>query len=126
MVIGLVGPVAVMPGPVTWPPVRAVTVYEVNGAPTVGGVNATVAWRSPAVTEVIAGWPGNGRGVTGLDGAERTPSPSTLTALTVKVYVTPLVSPGTSIGLLPTRWVTLPGAERTMYSVMGMPPSSAG
>jgi hypothetical protein len=42
-VIGLVVPVAVIPGPVVCPLLRAVTVYDVNGAPTVGGVKATVA-----------------------------------------------------------------------------------
>jgi hypothetical protein len=55
IVIGLVAPLAVMPGPLTWAPVRAVTVYDVKGAPIDGGVNATVAWPFPEVTELIVG-----------------------------------------------------------------------
>jgi hypothetical protein len=52
------------------------------------------------VTEVIVGLPGSVAGVTGSDAAEGTLVPMELVAVTVKVYVSPLVRPVTGIGLV--------------------------
>ncbi len=64
----------------------------------VGAVQVTVAAESPAVavTPVGTPWGGMGCGLTGAEGAEDAPGPLALEATTVKVYVTPFVSPLTS------------------------------
>ena len=62
-----------------------------------GAVQDTVADPLPAVAVTPVGAPGTvgAVGVTALDGEEADPVPMALVADTVKVYVVPLVSPGT-------------------------------
>ena len=62
-----------------------------------------VAWRSPAVAFTIVGVPGAVDGVTEPEELEAAPVPAELTALTVKVYALPLVSPViVAVSTLPT------------------------
>ena len=63
-----------------------------------GALKTTVAWALPAVALGPVGAPGTVAGVTVFDGPEAAPVPTLLVALTVNVYATPLVSPGTTIG----------------------------
>jgi hypothetical protein len=60
-----------------------------------GAVHDTVALLLPAVVVTLVGAPGavGALGVTEFDGADAGPVPMALVALTVNVYVVPLVSP---------------------------------
>ena len=76
------------PGPLTViPPGEDVAVYEVIGKPPfeAGAVNATPACVLPATARVIVGAPGSVAGVTLFEGAEASPVPTALVAVTVKV-----------------------------------------
>ena len=91
MVIGEVLPVAVCP------PLE-VTVYCVMADPPFdGALNVIVACRSPRVTPVIVGIFGIVAGVTALLAVEAELVPTSLVAVTVKVYATPFVRPVTVI-----------------------------
>jgi hypothetical protein len=63
-------------------------------------VKPTVTCPSPAFVELIAGAPGTVRGVAALEGDEAGPVPAMFDAVTVNVYVIPLVRPLTTIGLV--------------------------
>ncbi len=64
-----------------------VTVEPVITLPPVelGAVQLTVAWALPAVAVALGGAPGGPIGVTLFDGADATPVPNELVAVTVKV-----------------------------------------
>ena len=59
MVIGLVGPVTLMPGPLSAEPWRAMAVYEVIGRPPslAGGLNVIVTEPSPPWSTQLAAGP---------------------------------------------------------------------
>src|SRR6476646_1216709 len=61
-------------------------------------VKATVTWALPRVTLVMVGASGTAAGVTGSDGREAVLVPTSLVAVTVHVYVFPLVRPLTVLG----------------------------
>ena len=69
------------------PPGEDVAVYDVTGAPPFegGGVNATPACVLPARARTAVGAPGRVAGVTLFEGADASPGPSALAAVTVKV-----------------------------------------
>jgi hypothetical protein len=94
MTIGEAPPVAVIP------PTLEVTVYEVIAEPPLftGGVNVTTASPLPPVAVPIVGASGVVAGTTELLVAEAMLVPAAFVAVTVKVYVTPLVSPVTTSG----------------------------
>jgi hypothetical protein len=81
MTIGLDTPLAVIP------PGEEITVYFVIAEPPseVGAVKTTVAWLSPAVTEVMKGALGGPVGVAVLDEADGTLVPAEFVAVTAKV-----------------------------------------
>ena len=64
-----------------------------------GAAKLTVACVLPATALALVGAPGTVAGVTALDGALAGPEPTLLVAVTVKVYVVPLVSPVIVTGL---------------------------
>jgi hypothetical protein len=68
-------------------PGEDVTVYDVIGAPPfeAGGVNATPACALPAAAMTSAGAPGSVAGVTLFEGADASPVPTELVAVTVNV-----------------------------------------
>jgi hypothetical protein len=84
------------------PPGDEVTVYAVTALPPFddGAAQLTVACALPAVAVTPVGAPGTVAGATEFDGAEAGPVPTALVAVTVKVYVVPLVSPVT-VALVP-------------------------
>jgi hypothetical protein len=86
-----------------------------------GALKATDAVPSPAVATTELGASGVVLGVTALLGAEATPVPMALVAVTVNVYAVPFVRPGTVIGELAPPAVKLPGFEITVYPVIGDP-----
>ena len=61
-------------------------------------VNATEIDALPRVTLVMVGGSGTAAGMTGSDGVEALLVPTALVAVTVQVYVLPLVRPVTFIG----------------------------
>jgi len=82
-----------------------------------GAVHVTVACPFPAVALTLVGAPGGAAGVTLLDGTEAGLLPAQLAAVTVKVYVVPLVSPLTvAVVVVPLAVVKLmpPGDEVTV------------
>src|SRR5260370_39359005 len=86
-----------------------------------------VAEESPGTAVTPVGAPGGPKGVTAMDGAEGGPVAIALRALTVTVYVMPFVSPLT-VALVaeePALAVKPPGAEVTVYPVIGLPPVHA-
>ena len=66
------------------------------------------------------------RGVTALDAADGAPVPAALVAVTVNVYVVPLVRPVKVTGEAPPVAVTPPGLAVTVYPVIALPPVKAG
>src|SRR6478609_9975732 len=80
----------------------ALMVYPTTGElPTAaGGLKWRLTASLPVSTTTLVGRPGAtgvvAAGVTGPDGSEAGPVPTTLLAVTVKVYAVPLVSPGTT------------------------------
>src|SRR5258708_26149042 len=58
-----------------------------------GASQLNITWLFPGVTSRPAGAPGTVAGVTELDGDEAGPVPTALVAVTVKVYLVPLVRP---------------------------------
>ena len=60
----------------------------------------TDAWPWPGVAETPVGAPPAPRALTGLEGLDAGPVPMAFVAVTVNVYVSPLVSPFTLMGLV--------------------------
>src|SRR5207245_2676375 len=101
------------------------------GAPPLeaGAVQLTVTWAFPAVAATAVGAPGAVAGVMLLEGAEATPEPFTLPAVTVTVYAVPFVRPVTAdVVVAALRWVAVTprGDEVTADEVIGLPPLEAG
>jgi hypothetical protein len=69
---------------------------------------------------------GTGAGVTPVDDPDARPGPNALLAVTVNVYVFPLVRPGMVIGEDEPAAVMPPGDAVTVYPVIGFPPSESG
>lgn len=92
---GLVAPVVVRPSGLD------VTVYAVIALPPfqAGATKLTVAVVLPARAAPIVGASGTVAGVTLLEGAEGSPTPTAFVAVTVNRYATPFVRPVTVIGL---------------------------
>jgi hypothetical protein len=74
----------------------------------------------------MIGAPGTVTGVMLLDADEALPVPALLVAVTVNVYVAPLVKPVTVMGLDEPEPVKAPGLEVTVYPVIALPPLKAG
>ena len=113
---------------VAMPPGEDVTAYDVIGEPPfeAGGVNATPAWVLPASAPVIVGAPGTLAGITLFEGADASPVPTALVAVTVKVYAVPLARPVTVIGEATPLTLMAPGDDVTVYEVIAEPPAEAG
>ena len=84
---------------------------------------------APSIADAVTpvGAPGASPGVTALDWLEAAPWPAALLARTVNRYEVPAVSPGTPTLVVEPSGVstlTLPGAEVTVYLVIGRPPSN--
>jgi hypothetical protein len=79
-----------------------------------GAENVIVASPFPRVAVPIIGAPGTAAGVTELLVPDEELVPTTLVAVTVKVYDTPLVNPVTVIGEAPPVPVKPPGLEVTV------------
>jgi hypothetical protein len=121
IVIGDDPPVAVNP------PTFEVTVYEVIAEPPLlaGAVNETVAWPLPCTAVTLVGAPGAVAGRTELLVADAVLVPIAFVAVTVNVYVVPLVSPVIVIGEDPPVAVA-PVFEVTVYEVIADPPLFVG
>src|SRR5438270_3988772 len=93
-----------------------------------GALQPTVADPLPAVAETPVGGPGTVAGVTALDGPDAGPSPASLVATTVNVYVVPLTRPGTAMEMSVPAAVAVapPGEAETVYFVMLESPVSPG
>src|SRR5437762_2044788 len=75
---------------------KGVTVYwAMTAPPLLGAVQDTVAWAFPPVAVTLVGASGAWAGVTAFDGTEAGPRPKALLAVTLNVYVVPLVRPDT-------------------------------
>jgi hypothetical protein len=77
-----------LPGPVAESsPGDEVTVYDAIAAPPfdAGGLKLTLASPLPGTADTPVGAPGTVRGVTAADGADATPVPAALVAVTVNV-----------------------------------------
>ena len=74
----------------------------------------------------MVGASGTVAGVTALLVAEEILVPNIFVAVTVNVYVAPLVRPVMVIGDAPPVAVNPPVLEVTVYEVIGEPPTSAG
>ncbi len=117
----MIGPAAAL---AVWPPLAgvvrsvAVTVYEEMAEPPLeaGGVKATTAEALPAVAVPMVGAPGRVAGTTVLEARDDGPAPTPLVAVTVKVYVSPLVRPVTVIGPAAALavWPPLAGVVRSV------------
>jgi hypothetical protein len=79
-----------------------------------GASKETVASPLPLVADTFVGAPGTVAGTTELLVPDDTLSPVALVAVTVKVYVVPLVRPVIVIGEAPPVAVMPPGAEVTV------------
>jgi hypothetical protein len=80
-----------------------------------GAVHDTDTEPLPAVPDTPVGAPGGPVGVTAVDGADGTPVPLVLVAVTVKVYAVPLVRPLTVQVVAPVVvQVRAPGDEVTV------------
>ena len=82
------------------------------------------------VAEVMMGAPGEPAGITELDGEDAGPSPVALVAVTVQVYVLPLVRPVTVMGeLVPVIEPVVPPlveVQTAVVAVMALPPLLVG
>jgi hypothetical protein len=76
-------------------PTYGVTVYETIALPPAeGAVQVTPAWLEAGDARTLVGAPGGEfEGVTAFDAADGEPVPLALLAVTVNVYVVPLVRP---------------------------------
>src|SRR4051794_5089833 len=110
------------------PPGAELTVYEVIAEPPFerGAANVTSACVLPAAAIGSVGAPGRVAGVTLFEGADASPVPTALVAVTVNVYAVPLVSPLTMMGEAVPPALLPPGEDVTVYEVMGEPPFEPG
>ena len=110
------------------PPVLEETVYIVIGElPSLAGaLKVMVAWPLPAVAVPIVGAPGTVAGTIELLGLEAMLVPTLLVAVTVNVYVVPLVNPVTVIGEELPDALNEPTLEVTVYEVIAAPPLLTG
>ena len=82
------------------------------------------------MADTAVGAPGAATGATGVtefDGPDGGPDPAVLAATTVKEYAVPLVKPSTVhdvVAVVVQVWP--PGADVTVYPVIGDPPFEAG
>ena len=124
--------VAVVPALLSTPPAGLdVTVYPVIALPPVlaGGVKLTLAWAFPAVAVAAVGAFGTVAGVTLFDGADGALGPTPFVAVTVNVYVVPLLRPVITcvVAVVPALLSTPPaGLDVTVYPVIALPPLLAG
>lgn len=96
-----------------------------------GAENATAMSPLPAVTAGAAGRPGTAFGTTAADDGDDGPAPFPFVALTLHVYVLPLVNPATAIGdeAPVTLALATPPFDDThfaVYPVITEPPSDGG
>jgi hypothetical protein len=91
-----------------------------------GGVNVTDTSPFPLVAVPTVGAPGTVAGTTELLVPEAMPVPTLFVAVTVKVYVTPLVNPVIVIGEAPPVAVIPPGLDVTVYKVIAELPLFTG
>src|SRR5258708_31537679 len=93
-----------------------------------GASQLNITWLFPGVTSRPAGAPGTVAGVTELDGDEAGPVPTALVAVTVKVYLVPLVRPLTvALVAVPLALAGIPpGREVPAYSAVWGPPLDGG
>jgi hypothetical protein len=115
----LVRPVTVMgdePPVAVKPPIFEVTVYVVITEPPfeTGALNEMVACPFPETATTEVGAPGVVAGVTALLVEDCVLVPAALVAVTVKVYVVPLLRPVTVIGELPAYATNPPVFEVTV------------
>jgi hypothetical protein len=103
------------------PPGDDVTVKSVTTLPPVdkGDAQLTIAEAVPAVAVTAVGAPGGPIGVTLLEGADDSPVPDALVAVTVNVYDVPLLRPLTVQG--DPGQGRLPPDQITVYPVMALP-----
>ena len=97
-----------------------VTVYEVMTDPPVdaGALHETVDCPFPADALTLVGLPGTVIGVTGEDATDASEFPILFTAITVNVYVDPLVRPVIVADAPEDVVVTLPGVVVIIYDVI--------
>jgi hypothetical protein len=117
--VPLVSPVTVIGEPplvAEKPPTFEETVYDVIDAPPLltGGVNEIVACPFPATADTFVGLPGTVAGTTELLEADAVLVPIAFVAVTVKVYVVPLVRPVTKRGEEPPYALKPPTFEVTV------------
>ena len=88
-------PIVHVAPPTGLPPSNACTAYEVIGEPLseVGASQVTLAWASPATAVTVTGASGTPAGVTDPEGSDGSLVPTSLVAVTVKVYAVPLATP---------------------------------
>jgi hypothetical protein len=79
-----------------------------------GAVKATDACPLPGVAVPMVGASGTVAGITLFDATDAAPTPALFVAVTLKLYVVPLVSPVTVIGLPVPVPVIPPGLEVTV------------
>src|SRR5258707_10811686 len=92
-----------------------------------GGEKLTVACALAPVAVPMIGAPGRVTGVTAFEAAEAGPVSGTeLVAVTVNVYVAPLVKPVIVMGDPAPVAVRVPGLEVTVEPVIGTPPVFVG
>jgi hypothetical protein len=91
-----------------------------------GALNVIVACPLPPVALTLVGAPGTVAGTTELLVAEAVLVPTALLAVTVNVYVVPLVSPVMTIGDEPPVAVNPPTFDVTVYPVIVEPPLLPG
>jgi len=129
--VPLVRPVRVIgeePPETTCRPSFDVTVYEVMADPPLlpSSEKVTVAWPLEAMMEVMVGASGAVAGTMELLVPDEVLVPIALVAVTVKVYVVPLVRPVRVIGDEAPETTCRPSLEVTVYEVMVDPPLFAG
>ena len=105
-----------------------VTVYEAMADPPLlpSSEKVTVAWPLEAMMEVMVGASGAVAGTMELLVPDEVLVPIALVAVTVKVYVVPLVRPVRVIGDEAPETTCRPSLEVTVYEVMVDPPLFAG
>ena len=104
-----------------------VTVYPVIGRPLfAGAVHETATWLSPITPAGAPGASGTVAGANVADDVDGGLSPMLLVAVTAKVYPVPFVRPVTTQDSAAVVHVFAPGFELTVYTVIGLFPSSTG
>jgi hypothetical protein len=107
-------------------------VYPVIALPplSAGGVNATETEFTPLVAVPMTGWSGTVAGTAVFDGSDGELVPIAFVAVTVHVYVAPLVSGDTTIGFDAPDATPVPppvdDVHVAVYPVIALPPSFSG